>query len=139
MILSSLAWCLSIWLSEFKPLPGFHLPFLFPEEPIDFVVGLLLGVAVLLLDQAFQLVALTRDFVEIVVGQLAPHFPHAAAQLLPLAFQDVFIIFKENTICTCTSAAGRSDAAAPPTMCRRGSAPGHRRTVRRRSTAGLTN
>src|SRR5262245_375565 len=52
-------------------------------------LGILLGPAVSLLQLADELIPLSGDDVEVVVGELAPPLLHLAAHLLPLAFQDV--------------------------------------------------
>src|SRR5258706_16361932 len=59
-------------------LPAFHLG-----------IGLVAGAAVALLDLAHELVALARDLVEFVVGELAPLFLDRALHLLPVAFDAV--------------------------------------------------
>ena len=55
------------------------------KELFDFLVGFLLGVTVLFLDQADQLLAFTTDLVKIIIGDFSPLFFDLAAKLLPLS------------------------------------------------------
>src|SRR6185436_13868079 len=55
----------------------------------DLALGLVLADAVGVLDLADQLVALARDAVEVVVGELAPLLLRLALQLLPVAFDAI--------------------------------------------------
>src|SRR5687768_12929412 len=54
-------------------------------ELVEFSLGLLLLVAVALLDLAGELVAFAGDRREVVVGELAPLFLHLAGKLFPVA------------------------------------------------------
>src|SRR5688572_25117490 len=53
---------------------------------VDVVTDLVLGVAVALLDLAFELVAAAFDHVEVVVSELSPLLFDLALDLLPIAF-----------------------------------------------------
>src|SRR4030095_172716 len=59
------------------------------EESLELLLGLVLRVAVPLLQQAGQLVEASLRLVQLVVRELAPLLLHAALDLLPLAFEDV--------------------------------------------------
>src|SRR5450759_656461 len=52
-------------------------------------MGLVRGVAVLLLQLAYETILLAPDFLKLVVGQLAPLFPGLPLELFPLALDDV--------------------------------------------------
>src|SRR3954469_9197886 len=64
---------------------------LFPVA--DLLLGLLPRDAVRLLDPAQQQVALSRDHVELVIGELAPLLQRVALELLPVAFDAVPVHF----------------------------------------------
>src|SRR5437762_14054910 len=55
----------------------------------DLALGLVLRNAVLLLNLAHQLIATTRDQVEVAVGQLAPLFLDLAFELFPVPFDAI--------------------------------------------------
>src|SRR5512147_3290706 len=61
--------------------PGKNPPF----EIVDLLLDLIHRLPVALLQHADQLVAFAGDHVEIVIGQLAPSFPHPAAHFGPAA------------------------------------------------------
>ena len=56
---------------------------------VDFVSDLFLGIAVSLLQRAFELFALTVNSRNVVVSQLAPLAAHLANKLAPFAFDNV--------------------------------------------------
>lgn len=58
----------------------------FIHEFVDFALGPLTGIAILLLEQSDQLIPLSLDTVELVVGQFASLFFRFSLELLPLAF-----------------------------------------------------
>src|SRR5689334_12477679 len=66
------------------PLPG--LP---PIPVVDFLLRLILGVTVALLQAAFELILLAVDDIEVVVGELAPLLLHLALDLLPVSFNAI--------------------------------------------------
>src|SRR6516162_9509401 len=61
------------------------------KAPLNLLLGLLASISVLLLDQTGQLVLLTADPVDVVIGEFAPPRFELAAHLLPLSCQDVLI------------------------------------------------
>src|SRR6266481_5764280 len=80
------------------PCPGRHtgngpacLVAILLEAPLNFLLGLLASISVSLLDQTDQLVLLTADPVDIVIGEFAPPRFELAAHLLPLSCQDVLV------------------------------------------------
>ena len=56
------------------------------EPGVDLALGLVLGIAVPLLQPSGELGALALDQVDVVVGQLAPLLLGLALELLPIAF-----------------------------------------------------
>lgn len=70
------------------PGPRF-LPLLRAVPVIDIFADLILGEAILFLNQALQLVATPGDPVEIVIGQIAPLFLHFAFDLFPVSFNAI--------------------------------------------------
>jgi uncharacterized protein YjbJ (UPF0337 family) len=56
---------------------------------VDLLLGLVAGNAVVLLDLADELLALTRHAIDVVVSELAPLFLDLAGELLPVAFDTV--------------------------------------------------
>src|SRR5680860_879568 len=58
-------------------------PFLRPP------IGLVGGVAVLLLELAYKTILLAPDFLKLVVGEFAPLFPRFPFEFLPLALDDI--------------------------------------------------
>src|SRR5262245_3172553 len=60
-------------------------------EALDLGLRLVLGVAVLFLEDADQPVGPAVDTVEVVVGEVAPHLLDATAKLLPIALKNVGI------------------------------------------------
>src|SRR6185295_15473979 len=56
---------------------------------LQLLLGLVLADAVRVLDLANQLVAITGDAVQVVVGELAPLLLHFALHLLPVAFDAI--------------------------------------------------
>ena len=63
-----------------------QLPLLAVVPVVHFFCCLILGVAIPLLQPAFQLILLAVDDVEIVIGELAPLLLNLALDLLPVAF-----------------------------------------------------
>src|SRR5512132_210765 len=61
------------------------------EAPLNLLLGLLASISVSLLYQTDQLVLLTADPVEVVIGEFTPPRFHLAAHLLPLSCQDVLV------------------------------------------------
>jgi hypothetical protein len=59
------------------------------QPAVDFTLGLILLVAVALLQTAGELRALALDLVEIVIGQVRPFLLHLALELLPVAFDAI--------------------------------------------------
>src|SRR5690348_10636358 len=59
------------------------------EPVVHVLAGLILGIAITLLQLAFELLAAALDDVEIVVGELAPLLLGGALELLPVAFHAV--------------------------------------------------
>src|SRR5262249_12745546 len=59
------------------------------KAPRHFVFGVAPRPAVLFLQRADELFALSGNDVEVIVGELAPPLLHLTAHLLPLACQDV--------------------------------------------------
>ena len=55
---------------------------------VDLILHLILGMAVALLDLAFELFALAFYLGQIVVSELAPLFLDLAGELLPIAFNE---------------------------------------------------
>jgi len=51
----------------------------------------LAGVAILLLEQADDLIGIAACLFQLIVGELAPPLPGLAAHLLPLAFENILI------------------------------------------------
>ena len=56
---------------------------------VDFLLGLILCVTIALLQLTFELLALTVDRRQIVVGQLSPLLLDFAGKLLPIAFSRI--------------------------------------------------
>jgi len=63
------------------------------QKPVHHPLGFLIGVAVSLLDQAYQLIPTACYLIELVVGKSAPLNLGFATDLLPFAFEDVRIHF----------------------------------------------
>lgn len=61
------------------------------EVTIEFLFCLSFGILVLLLQQTYEPVTFALDFIELIVGDVAPPFLHTAPYLLPVAFKNVFI------------------------------------------------
>src|SRR4029077_20273126 len=61
------------------------------EAPLNLLLRLLARISVSLLKQADQLVLLTADPVDIVIGEVTPPRFKLAAHLLPLSCQDVLV------------------------------------------------
>ena len=59
------------------------------EPVVHVLAGLVLGLAVALLQLAFELFAAALDDVEIIVGEFAPFLPRRALELFPVAFEPV--------------------------------------------------
>src|SRR3954453_20129844 len=59
------------------------------EPIVDILVNLVLGVAVALLQFAFELIPPAFDHVEIVIGELAPFFLGGTLELFPVTFDPV--------------------------------------------------
>jgi hypothetical protein len=72
---------------------GAGLPALATVPVVDVFLGLILCVAVTLLDLTFELVALAVDDVKIVVRELAPLFLDLALDLLPVTFDAIPVHF----------------------------------------------
>src|SRR5665647_991247 len=69
-------------------------------------IGLVGGVAVLLLQLAYEAVLLAPDFLKLVVAELAPLFARMALELFPLALDDVPVhlpLPPEGQPCPCAS------------------------------------
>jgi hypothetical protein len=60
----------------------------------DLLLGFVLRDAVGLLDLARQLIALSGNHVEVIVGEIAPLCFHLALELLPVAFNDIPVHIK---------------------------------------------
>src|SRR5512134_2852853 len=58
---------------------------------LHFALGPLARIAIALLEQAHKSVPAPRDTVQVVVGQLAPPLFDAAAELLPLALENIVV------------------------------------------------
>ena len=56
------------------------------QPSIDVLSGLVLRDAISFLDHSLELIATTGDFIQIVVGEIAPLLLDAALQLLPVSF-----------------------------------------------------
>jgi hypothetical protein len=56
---------------------------------VDLLSGLILGVAVALLEQAFELILLAVDDVQVVVSELTPLLLHLAFSLFPVALDAI--------------------------------------------------
>ena len=65
--------------------------FLLRHPPVDFLFGVLAGVAILFLEQADKLVEFAAHSLQIVVGELAPPFFGLTPQLLLLTFKYIFV------------------------------------------------
>src|SRR5450759_2207757 len=69
-------------------------------------IGLVGGVAVLLLQLAYEAIFLAPDLLKLVVGELAPLFARMAFELFPLALDDVPVHLRpppEGQPCPCAS------------------------------------
>src|SRR5882724_3063395 len=64
---------------------------IFLEAPLNLLLGLLASISISLLYQTDQLVLLTADPVEVVIGEFTPPRLKLAAHLLPLSCQDVLV------------------------------------------------
>jgi hypothetical protein len=81
---------------------------------IDFLFGLILLIAVALLDLAFELILLARYRVKIIVGQLAPLFLYLALDLLPVTstrFQSILFSFNPPADMASVRIAGKTPAS----------------------------
>jgi hypothetical protein len=61
------------------------------KPPIEFLFGVLTGIAVLLLDQTDELIGFASYPVQVVVGEFTPPFFDLTPHFLPLAFKYVFV------------------------------------------------
>src|SRR4051812_16028185 len=59
------------------------------EPAVDLGLRLVLGVTVVLLEAAFELVTLAVDDVQVIVGELAPLFLGLASELFPVSFDTI--------------------------------------------------
>ena len=59
------------------------------QPTLEYLFGLLAGVAILLLEQADELIGLAPRLVQVVVGEFAPLLSDLASHFLPLAFEYV--------------------------------------------------
>jgi hypothetical protein len=58
-----------------------------PRPVIDFALHVIFGLAVSLLDLAFQLLTVTVDLIDLVIGKLAPLLLGVAFELLPVSLK----------------------------------------------------
>ena len=63
----------------------------FLKPPVEFLFGTLAGVAILLLEQADELVVLAACPLQVVVRQFTPPLLDLAPHFLPLAFEYIFV------------------------------------------------
>ena len=63
----------------------------FLKPSIEFIFGVLASVAILLLEQADELIVLTANPFQVIVGQLAPPLFNLAPHFFPLAFIYIFV------------------------------------------------
>src|SRR5450830_369017 len=73
-------------------------------------IGFVGGVAVLLLQLAYEAILLAPDFLKLVVGEFAPLFARMAFELFPLALDDVPVHLRpppEGQPCPCASSPSR--------------------------------
>jgi hypothetical protein len=61
------------------------------KPPIEFLFGVLTGLAVLLLDQTDELIGFATHPVQVVVGEFTPPFFDLTPHFLPLTFKYVFV------------------------------------------------
>src|SRR6187431_1719310 len=60
-------------------------------ERLELPLGLIASDTIAFLNPAYQLIALSADHVEIVIGEFAPLLLHLPLELFPIAFEDVLV------------------------------------------------
>ena len=90
------------------------------QELIGFLLGTGTGIAIAGLQQTNELVVITLDLGNVVVGQLAPLLLHFALDLVPLALQNITV----DSHSACLGLASRRSRSATGCAAHRCASPG---------------